>query len=455
MCGNPETAHINISSAKSSVFENITFIYLLLMSFVFPLWCGTKGYAAIAYYKFSLFCALGAAYAAVMLLYAVQGLVTGTVRPVSPAELIKRSNAAQKLVVLYLLITWLSALLSPLFPQTVIGVSRSEGAVTISVYCVSFLLVSVFGRARKELLAAYGVSVSLFCVLCLIQLAGKNPLSLYPAGMNYYDGFVKYGGQFLGTMGNTNFCAAFLCCAAPVFWICLLRLRGRARFLLLIPLALSLAALFAMHVAYGTVFFAAGSLLSLPIVIKAGKKTRRIVLAAVICLFVLCLLFLYFRDFGQTALHETHLLLHGEVLDTFGSNRVRIWKHVLAAMPGRWLLGSGPDTMLLAELTPFTRYDESLGGMLTSYVDAAHNEYLNVLFHQGMFALLAFLGMIVWLIIKWTRKSRGSAAAAALGGAVLCYALQALFGISTCISAPFFWLSAALLCRLVSDTSPR
>ncbi len=425
------------------------------MAFVFPLWFTSGGYRTIAYDKFSLFCALGAAYAAVMLLYAAQGVIAGTVRPVSPAELIRRSNAAQKLAALYLLITWLSALLSPYFPQTVIGVSRSEGAVTISIYCVSFLLVSVFGRARKELLAAFGVSVSLFCVICLIQLAGKNPLSLYPAGMNYYDGFVKYGGQFLGTIGNTNFCAAFLCCAAPLFWICLLRLRGMARFLLLIPLALSLAVLAAMRVAYGIAFFAIGSLLSLPVVIRAKKKTRRVVLAAVLCLFVLCLLVLFFLDFGNTALHETHLLLHGEVHETFGSNRVRIWKQVLAEMPGRWLLGYGPDTMLLEELTPFVRYEDSLGGMITSNIDAAHNEYLNVLFHQGVFALLAFLGITVWLIIKWMRNSRGSAAAAALGGAVLCYALQALFGISTCISAPFFWLCAALLCRLASESSPR
>ena len=81
--------------------------------------------------------------------------------------------------------------------------------------------------------------------------------------------------------------------------------------------------------------------------------------------------------------------------------------------------------------------------MRYAQIDVAHNEYLNILFHQGLPALGCYLAMLAMLGWRWLHTR--SAAAAILGAGVLCYAVQALFGFSMCPSAPFFWAVLGLL----------
>ena len=101
--------------------------------------------------------------------------------------------------------------------------------------------------------------------------------------------------------------------------------------------------------------------------------------------------------------------------------------------------------MILTGIEPFRRFDERTGKTIVSLIDAAHNEYLNILFHQGVFALAAYLGMLVSALALWIRRAAKSAPAAILGCGVLCYCIQALFGISQVITTPFFWVTLALL----------
>ena len=76
-------------------------------------------------------------------------------------------------------------------------------------------------------------------------------------------------------------------------------------------------------------------------------------------------------------------------------------------------------------------------------IDVAHNEYLNILVNQGIFALLSYLAAVISALVHWYRNK--SAAAAAAGAAVLCYCVQAFFGISMFIAAIFFWIALAYL----------
>ncbi len=426
-------------------FRQITSAYLLLMATAFLLYPGLRGYRAISEAKFGAFLLLSGGYVFVMLLFGVRGLLLGALKLPKPAALWRRASLSRKLAALYALLTWLSALVSAFFPDTVIGVSRYEGALSISLYCVCFLLVSVWGRADKRLLIAFAASAALFGALCCLQLLGKNPLRLFPEGMDFYGAGRDFPGEYIGTIGNTDLVSAYLCAAIPILWIGLLRLKGRLRFLLLIPLALLLATLVRVRVAGSFVGVGLGGLLCLPVVLPAGKRGRLLALALVLAVLLLGAAGLYCKDFGGGTLHELHELLHGRVQDSFGSGRIRIWRAVLEKLPGRWLLGWGPDTMLRAGIEPFTRFDEARGAVITAEIDTAHNEYLNVLFHQGVFALLALLAALAALCVRWVRCARDSAAAAMLGGAVLCWALQAFFGIGTCITAPFFWLPLALL----------
>ena len=402
------------NGAARPPFAAVTETFLLLMVTLFPLFPGFKGYTQISEAKFVLFCVLCGGYAAVMLLLGLEGLLLGVVKPRSPLNMLKSSTWPQRLVLLYVLLSWVSALASPYFPQTVLGVSRWEGALTITLYGLCFLLVSV------------------------------NPLGLYPAGLSWFDAGTRYTGEYLGTIGNTDLLAAFLCLVIPVFWVALLRLRDRRRFLLLLPLALALFVLLRMRVLAGFVGVFLGGLIALPAVLPASKRTRRLLALGLALLLLLGLAALFFLDPGAGLLHELHELLRGHWDPAFGSGRLHIWSEVLRRVPERLLLGAGPDTMLLAELEPFTRLDEATGRTLVARIDVAHNEYLNVLYHQGLPALLCYLALLALLARCRLREARERPLAAMLGSAALCYALQAFFGFSTCIVSPLFWLALAL-----------
>jgi len=430
---------------QSAFFSKITSVYLVLMLTLFLFFVGGSGYQSITATKYTTFLILCGGYVGVVLLLLVEGILLKQIKLPPVRELLRRSDWTQRLIAAFMVLTVVSAILSPHGKVAWLGGGRKEGAVTILLYCLCFLLVSIFGRAQRWMLWVLGGAVTLFSLLSIVQLFGGNPFTLYPEGYNYFDANVRYAGAFLGTIGNIDLVAGFLCVAIPLLWISVLRLSGKQRFFLLIPLAAALFVLCRMSVLAGFVGVFGGAVLALPVVLPAKPGVRKWVAVAVGGLIVLALAGLFFVDVGEGLLHELHELLHGRVDDSFGSGRIHIWKEVLERIPGQLWFGSGPDTMLLAELEPFVRYDEALNVYLKAQIDSAHNEYLNIWFHQGLFALLTYLAALISVLWRWIRRSGSDGTVAILGGAVLCYCIQAFFGISTCVQAPFFWMTLGLL----------
>ena len=83
--------------------------------------------------------------------------------------------------------------------------------------------------------------------------------------------------------------------------------------------------------------------------------------------------------------------------------------------------------------------------LIHSDIDAAHNEYLNILINQGTLALLAYLALLVISAKRWVSDARTSPLKAACGCAVLGYCIQAFFGISSPITTPYLWTVLAFL----------
>lgn len=430
---------------RLAYWRQITFWYAVLMLTVFLFYFDGNGYQQITRAKYTVFNALSGGYIAAMALVALDQIQIGALRPPTPLRLWRRAGWAQRLVTIYLALTWLSALCSPYWPETALGGSRHEGALTITLYGLCFLLVSVFGKADRRLLAVLGASVSLFCLLCLVQLAGWNPFGLYPAGCGYADAYTAYAGEFLGTLGNVDLVGAFLSLVIPILVFSLARLPGRRRFLLLIPLALAFAVLAGMSVLAGWLGVALGCLTAVPVSGSRNPCVQKRLALGVLALLAAGVAVAWAVDLGGELPHQLHRVLHGELDPAFGSGRLHIWGEVLRRIPGRLLLGAGPDTMAHAGLEPFTRYDPDLGLTLMGHIDAAHNEYLNILYHQGIFALGAYWGALGLLALQWVRCARKADGAAVLGAGVCGYCVQAFFGISMFITAPFFWLTLGLL----------
>ena len=175
--------------------------------------------------------------------------------------------------------------------------------------------------------------------------------------------------------------------------------------------------------------------------LPGGKDCRLVsrLLLVALCLLGLVLTFTYRGWYGP--LRDASALLHGQITEGMGSSRVYIWKEVLRALPDRFWLGSGPDTLAFRGLTPYTAWDPALGREVTLRIDAAHCEYLHTLACCGPGAAACHLGLMLCAAAGFFRRAGAKRICA---GGAFCYALQALFGISMCAAAPLFWVLLAL-----------
>lgn len=142
-------------------------------------------------------------------------------------------------------------------------------------------------------------------------------------------------------------------------------------------------------------------------------------------------------------LSEAHQLLHGHWDDSFGSGRLCIWRQVCETIQQRPLLGGGPDTLRFRGLTGFSWYSVESAQTITTVIDAAHNEFLNILVNQGALSLLSYLAVLLLSVLVWIRSNDHARGIA--GAAVLFYCIQSFFGISMCLTAPYFWISLGIL----------
>lgn len=390
------------------------------------------------------------------------------------------------LTLLWLFFCLLSALFSPWRRTAFSGGSRQEGFLHLALYGLSFLLLSL-RRSRKEiLLPVFAAGILLLDALSLLQLLGRNPLGLYPPGMGWADANLRYAGAYLGTVGNAGQTGAVLTAAAALLFLSILE-KGGKRWLLLplllftawilggmdqtapmlalgilallcLPLCgslqrlcrwlcavpLSAGALLGRLLPPGAGLFLAGAALGAWLLLRLGPGERP-ARAWSLCLFVLLpvlgLLFLYRYEGWYAPLAEAGRLLRGELSEGMGSGRVYIWTQVLGAAKEHLLLGTGPDTLSLRQLAPYRYYSEEAGRLVTLSIDAAHSEVLQTLVCCGLPAAFCHLGLF---FCAGLRFFLGREAGRVCAGAALAYALQAMFGISMCASAPIFWVLLAL-----------
>lgn len=349
-----------------------------------------------------------------------------------------RMTPAKWFAAAYLGFSALSAVLSPYGAHTLLGGTRRDGLLTLTLYVLSFFLLSLFLRVHRRLLFLTMVSALICDLLTLLQLAGWNPLGLYPQGLGYYDGDAAYPGFYAGVSGNIDFTAFLLALAVCVLAAAVVRLRLWQA----VPvLVLTLWTLYRLGVAaaWAGIGFAAvwGLALLFP-----RYRGRMLCLSALLS--AGALLFLYFFDGESGTLAEAARLLHGEADGAFGSGRLAIWRDCLHLAAQRPLLGGGPDTLWLRGVEPFAWLHG--GEVVPADITAAHNEYLNILVNQGAPALLAYLGLLAVSLARCFRRAQRTRYAVC-GMGLLCYVAMALFSISTCITAPYVWL-LLVLCNL-------
>lgn len=473
-----------------NAFSCWTSLYGCFLTSLFLLWLPGSGYARIVDPKHTLFLASFVVYAL--------GLVALRLRR-RPAE---RVRPLPLLLAGALALTCLiSSLLSDYPERVLLGGLRHEGLVTICIYLAIFCAFHCFGIGEKVISMGIGVALSVNFVLICLQWAGQNPLGLYPAGMTFHDRGVRYIGEYLGTIGNSDLLSAFLTmgtllhggrylaggsraslCFAVVGWLSVLLtevLSGLVAvcgaLLLFLPrcvqagvggkrfwhlfglLALGAAGKLGLQYRYeaGVVSMswaanrwvwllltvaaicAAVSFWRRKKAVRANGRVAWMLTGAMLATAAAVLMFLFCYRGENETLTALSRLLHGDPPDTLGSGRIGIWKDAWGLIRQHPIWGGGPDTYALRSDFRFSRVTDS-GVLLQASVDAAHNEYLNTWVNTGLLSLLLLLALVAGVLLPAFRRPGARTLMLALACAG--YAIHACFGISQSLVTPVFYV---------------
>lgn len=498
----PHRLTSNTRKQAQCLARTLTDQYLIFMLLVFPLFTGVSGYRSITVSKYFCFVLPTALWLLSLLCCRIRAGNRWT---------LSRLSAAQKAVLLFGATACLSACCSEFRAQTLIGTSRYDGLLTLLLYCGVFLGISQYGEFRRHHAIALAVSTTICCAIAVLQLFCYNPLALFHNRLTYYDGGTLYSSKFLGTIGNTNLLAAFLCIGTPFFTALYITDDRAHRGFWLLPAALGLFVLVRSGSSGGLVALGLGALIAVPVVLQtknrlcrafraaaflsivaacacamtphyrfgavrfsieanlrtlfcfaasaacmilhavisraapcAPRRQGQILACCCICVVLLGLAFVYWYPAESGSLYELSRILHGDISDSFGSNRIRIWRAVLDLVPAHPLLGGGPDTLAARLDLTFSRLVEETGATLVTRVDNAHNEYLGHLANLGALGLGAYLIAMAASLRTWFRQCN-TVVSAAIGCAVLCYWLEGLFGLGLVLTNPLLWTFWALL----------
>ena len=142
------------------------------------------------------------------------------------------------------------------------------------------------------------------------------------------------------------------------------------------------------------------------------------------------------KDFKQTT-NETKEIVKGNLDDGYGTHRLFIWKNTLKIVPKNIINGVGIDNFYYA-------FGDKPIGRGRWFFDKVHNEYLQILITEGIFALISYLLLFGWVTIKGTINNYKNKEIYLILP-VIGYLTQAFFNISVIEVAPFFYISLGLL----------
>ncbi len=124
--------------------------------------------------------------------------------------------------------------------------------------------------------------------------------------------------------------------------------------------------------------------------------------------------------------------------DSYGTNRIYIWKNTIKKLPTYMWTGSGIDTFNLI-------YNDKLridDGDYHAVVDKTHSEYLQILITEGIITFTAYLLFLI-CIIKQKREIKSLEFIILL--TIIAYLIQAIFNIRVTRVAPYFFILLGLI----------
>ena len=258
---------------RNYLLDKFTEIYIFIIIIIFPLWVDSTGFFRILECKYRAYLIIAIMYIVLSLIILIYYYIFHKVKVFCNLKLSK----VQYTVIAFWVINIVSCIFSPYFSKynLLIGVGRGEGLINISLYCVTFLLISTFGKFRKRYITYFSISSIFINTIAILQYIGFNPLNMYQ------DGIGTHNVSFMATLGNIDFISAMYCMLLTVSFVAFVFLDENIKYKIihLISIFMGFFIFIIINVMSGRVAFFALFTLLFPIIITNSKRLYRTIIA--------------------------------------------------------------------------------------------------------------------------------------------------------------------------------
>ncbi|GFZ32524.1 hypothetical protein CSC2_30500 [Clostridium zeae] len=353
-------------------------------------------------------------------------------------------NWIDKLLLLFIGILFISSLMGVDIQNSFIGkVTDREPFLLYLCYFINFLLLSKKFKLSKGFINILLIFASIVSLYSFIQFFGINPIPLDKVRKT-----MAY--QPFSTIGYRNAIGAYISLFLPIA-TALFMYKGEKKYIL------ATAILFLGLVSSTTRSSWVALIVCIAILFVLSLKNKKRLLNLGIVLITMFVIFFGINYLKSGAINARLLSISDDAMslkqsgnEMAGSGRIYIWKNGIKLLWDKPVLGYGVDNFSTAFLGAHKSETEfmvkSLGGVVTK----AHNEYLQILICNGIFALLLYLWILAAIVLKAGAKAvkEGNIHLIAITLGIMGYCVQAFLNISIVSVAPIFWAMLGIGCGM-------
>ncbi len=289
---------------------------------------------------------------------------------------------------------------------------RMDGWVML-VHVFAFFVVagSIFAKRKlwdKWWLTFVGAS-ALTTVIALFQLAGLSEIH-------------QGGARVDALFGNAAYLAAYLLFTIAISLWQASRLKGWARYALIVLAALQAVIVIETETRGAILGLVGGSLVAMALMaLGSGKRMQRIALGGVLGLVLIIGGFIAVKDTDFVRNDPTLARIASISVKELGT-RLTVWNMARQGVVDRPVLGWGQEGFNQV----FNTYYEPSMYRQEAWFDRAHNTYLDWLVAGGVPAFLLFVSLLLYLLWSLYRRSETPLERALLIGVLAAYGIQAI-----------------------------
>lgn len=322
--------------------------------------------------------------------------------------------------------------------------TRFEGILSLISYYLIFLLATTVKKKEKKILLWLVIFFGLLQIIIgTIQTLKINVIFNYDRSNNFSTKFAFAS----GTLGNPNFYATYILMCALFVLASFFSAKSRKTKILFGILSI----IFAYGVFIGST---TSTMLIYGLFLLIGvfkelrkKKLKNIIISFLIFISAFGIILTSLNHFVDNKVFNSIKYNTKEIVNIFkygikdstGSNRIYVWKTTLKQVPKNIINGVGVDN--------FSFVDNGkkiciMKKVKKSCFDKAHNDYLQILITEGIFALITYLILITLVLINGfinSKKNQDNS----IFWPTIGYLLQMMFVFSVIRVAPIFYMILA------------